>query len=187
MKYVSIDLETTGTDPATCQILEIGAVVQELGGEELDRYSVILQYEQLTGSPYALWLNHELIKKISKGEGLRPDIAFRDFHTWIGGHYGSGHTWEEEGREYGSGLLVVAGKNVAGFDIPFFKHYYPSIANLFHRRTLDPCVLYMRSDDIIPPSLSTCLERAGMSNVVTHNAMEDAEQVRDLIEHHFNR
>ena len=29
MKYISIDIETTGLDPENCQILSIGAVIED--------------------------------------------------------------------------------------------------------------------------------------------------------------
>ena len=50
------------------------------------------------------------------------------------------------------------------------------------RRMMDPGILFLEEQDELLPDLSNCLERAGMDNLVTHNALDDAKQVRDLIE-----
>ena len=58
MKYVSIDIETTGLDPETCQILQVGAVIEDtqnlLPLEELPKFNCIVEHPAYTGSPYAL-------------------------------------------------------------------------------------------------------------------------------------
>ncbi|KKN26495.1 hypothetical protein LCGC14_0874110 [marine sediment metagenome] len=176
MKYVSVDLETTGLNPETCQVLEIGAVAQELGGDELGRFHIILMYDELHGSPFALNMNQRLLKDMTK-EGHTPEYDWDDFYEWL--------------RKFKCGLqnphgIIAAGKNFSGFDLPFIEAAAPQVARQFFRRVLDPAILYMKVGDEIPPSQATCLERAGLADVVTHNAVDDAAQVRDLIEYHFN-
>ena len=176
MKYVSVDLETTGLDPKTCQVLEIGAVAQELGGKELGRYHMILKYDELRGSPFAFNLNIRLLKAMLDGEGSPPEYAWDDFYEWL-------QQFKSDSR--GAHRIIAAGKNFVGFDLPFIKQASPRVATQFFRRVLDPAILYMRIDDVLPPSLSTCLERCALVSKVTHNAVEDAAQVRDLIEYHY--
>ena len=176
MIYVSIDLETTGLDPETCQVLEIGAVAQELGGKEIERFHAVIDHKELYGSPFALSMNQRLIQMIADGGAKSPYIVWRDFYSWL-----DDYTSEPTDR------VIVAGKNFAGFDRPFIERSDPATASLFFHRVLDPAMFYMKSDDDFPPSLSDCLERAGLPNIVTHSALADAVQVRDLIEHHFSK
>jgi DNA polymerase III epsilon subunit-like protein len=176
MKYVSIDLETTGLDPGNCQVLEIGAVAQELGGEELDRFHAFLYYKTLTGTPFALNLNQRILHAIIGGEGLNPHRAWGAFYNWL-------EKYTNDRVVHGK--VVVAGKNFATFDLPFIEVAAPHVAKQFFRRILDPAILYMRLADPLPPDLATCLARAGLSDEVSHNAVDDAAQVRDLIEYHF--
>ena len=60
------------------------------------------------------------------------------------------------------GPVTVAGKNAASFDIPFLKEQYGRDYGLkFRHRVLDPTSMYVQPDDDAPPSLNTCLKRAG--------------------------
>ena len=69
MKYISIDIETTGLDPENNDILSIGAIVEDsnnpLPFDQCPKFHVAIIREQLTGSPFALNLNKELIESIS--------------------------------------------------------------------------------------------------------------------------
>jgi hypothetical protein len=78
--------------------------------------------------------------------------------------------------------LVVAGKNVAGFDIPFLSTLYGFSDNFndffkFAHRTIDPSMFYIKSTDSKPPSLDECLQRAGINKTVDHTAVGDALDV----------
>lgn len=85
LPYVSIDIETTGLDPATCQTLEIGAVLDDWKTpiNQLPRFRRVLAYEHVTGSPYAMAMNTGLLKMIGnapKDPPLPPEEALA---TWI--------------------------------------------------------------------------------------------------------
>jgi oligoribonuclease len=80
--------------------------------------------------------------------------------------------------------LVIAGKNVAGFDIPFLSTLYGFNKEdnfndffKFAHRTIDPAMLYLQSTDNKPPSLNECLSRAGINKTVDHTAVGDALDV----------
>jgi oligoribonuclease len=68
MKFVSIDVETTGIDPEIDEILSIGAVIEDteniLPYEELPKFHVAILHEKVTGSLYALNMNRDLIEDI---------------------------------------------------------------------------------------------------------------------------
>lgn len=77
----------------------------------------------------------------------------------------------------------AAGKNFGTFDKKFLEKL-PRWQQLFRvrQRILDPAILFcdFRTDEFLP-SLSICKERAGMNNIVTHNALEDAWDVIMLL------
>jgi oligoribonuclease len=79
--------------------------------------------------------------------------------------------------------LTVAGKNFGTFDKLFLEklHQWKRVLKV-RSRILDPALLYVdweKDEDL--PGLSKCKERAGLSGVVSHNAVEDALDVIELI------
>jgi hypothetical protein len=79
--------------------------------------------------------------------------------------------------------ITVAGKNFATFD-KLFLEKLPHWKRIFkiRSRILDPALLYVDwENDIDPPGLSKCKERAGLGKIVSHNAVEDALDVIQLI------
>jgi hypothetical protein len=73
MIYVSIDIETTGLNPETCQILSIGAIIEDtqkqLTFEEIPKFHcAILRGERdiISGELYALNMNKDLIETITQ-------------------------------------------------------------------------------------------------------------------------
>jgi len=68
MIYVSIDVETTGLNPDECEILSIGAIIEDtkniLPYEELPKFHVAILHENVKGSLFALNMNKELIDTI---------------------------------------------------------------------------------------------------------------------------
>ena len=68
MKYVSIDIETTGLDTEKCEILSIGAVIEDTNNplplDQLPSFHVAIKRENITGSMFAINMNRDLIEKI---------------------------------------------------------------------------------------------------------------------------
>jgi len=176
MPYVSIDIETTGLDPETCQILEIGAVWDEWTRpiHELPVYHRLVCYRDYRGNAYALALNANLLRRLS---GQRepcwrdPDQVADDFAAWL-----RDCGWD------GQRGLTPAGKNFASFDRQFLKRLprFEQVVKL-HHRTLDPAILFWRPEDEKLPDSKTCYERAGLDGKVAHTAVEDALAVVRLI------
>lgn len=79
--------------------------------------------------------------------------------------------------------LTCAGKNFGTFDKRFLEKL-PHWKEVFgiHSRTLDPAILYVdwETDKVIP-SMIDCKTRAGVPGAVTHNALEDAWDVVQLL------
>ncbi|MEN6367617.1 MAG: hypothetical protein ABFC88_12455 [Thermoguttaceae bacterium] len=67
LPYVSIDIETTGLDPETCQTLEVGAVIDDWKSpiDQLPRFRRVFAYETVCGSPMAMSINATLLKLIA--------------------------------------------------------------------------------------------------------------------------
>ncbi|RDJ35326.1 MAG: hypothetical protein DWQ19_10960 [Crenarchaeota archaeon] len=188
MKYLSIDLETAGLDPKSCQILEFGAVLDDTNwwtGEKrvavdsLPYFHAYIVSEDgmYHGQPYALWLNAEIFKKISNASKeavkgnlfLYPKRLGLAFKNWLRDDHGI------------TGKINVAGKNFASFDQKFLEEL-PDWSVEFASRVLDPAAYYFDpSKDERLPDTKTCLERAGINHPVAHTAIEDAKDVIRLI------
>jgi DNA polymerase III epsilon subunit-like protein len=192
VKYLSVDLETTGLDPSYCQILEIGAVVDDMawpdklpnwknglafGGRPF--FHAYLVNEVITGSAYALMMNAAIIEKIAKRKDYKsfnfytPEEAVEKFLDFVYEHFPS-NSYKK---------VTVAGKNFSSFDRNFLVKLPNSgeLMSRFHHRVFDPGSMYFGSEDTELPNLETCLKRAGIGGEVTHNACEDAYQVIQVI------
>ena len=79
--------------------------------------------------------------------------------------------------------INVAGKNFGVFDKLFLQElpWWTKLIRV-RQRILDPAILMVNwnSDESLPP-LSICKERAGLNNYVTHNALEDAWDVIEVL------
>lgn len=168
MKFVSIDIETTGLDPNTCQTIEIGAVMVDTTQGKLSTFRRLINHSLFQGEPYALGMHPHIFKEIADGQGVQPEDVLDDLIEWI--------------RIYiPKGAITVAGKNFGSFDLQFLKKLPGGEDLPFRHRFMDPAMLYWGPTDEVLPNLITCLERAGLPATVTHNAVEDAAQVADLI------
>jgi hypothetical protein len=79
--------------------------------------------------------------------------------------------------------INVAGKNFASFDKLFLERLprWQQVIRI-RQRIIDPSVMFTNwNDDETLPNLQTCKERAKIEGVVTHNALEDAWDVIQLL------
>lgn len=166
MKFISIDLETTGLNPKADQVLELGAVFVDTEKGTFVPFRRLIKHDRITGHPFAINMNQELIAEISKGGGIPFQQAMEQFEEWI---Y----------KIYGANKFTAAGKNFAGFDNLFLKWDECRPAS----RVLDPGSMYVRADDIAPPDLKTCCERAGVQYdlIEAHYALYDAKLVAQCV------
>lgn len=190
-RYISIDIETTGLDPESCQILEIGAVIEDWESPilELPTFHCYVRHLEYRGEPYALALNSKILGILAKSESkLDPDlkiygpahIEFR-FNEWL----------KRNNIHYLQDRITVAGKNFGSFDLQFLKRLlnFNQLASRFRHRYIDPAMLYWEPniDGSTLPDLKKCLARAGMTDEVTHTAVEDAQLVIKLVRHYYDR
>ena len=210
MIYVSIDIETSGLDHEKHKVLSIGAIIEDtekkLPYEECPKFNAIVLQNEITGSPRALTMNKEIIAMIGEYlEGTNDDRHLMNTHSdysfyekedvvkkfyeflWVNGY----------GDEVPNQLLVtsridskskpitlnVAGKNFGTFDKLFLQEL-PWWQKLIRtrQRVLDPAILMVDwKNDKSLPNLTTCKERAGVDGIVTHNALEDAWDVIEVL------
>lgn len=183
MRYVSIDIETTGLDIDTCRLIEIGAVIDDLGSRRpLDELPTFQCYVS-PNSPY-LWegpaydMHRSILHKLLPSNGaVRDNRAVSDLAQWLESHGFS------SGSKLGPVAFQAAGKNFGGFDWQVLRRI-PGAEMILapSHRLLDPAMLYLDpTKDTRVPSLSTCLERAGLPATVAHNAVDDAMDVVRLL------
>lgn len=70
MKYVSIDIETTGLDREKHQVLEVGAIIEDTNNplpfDEIPRFKCIIGWEELMGSVFAINMNSRIVKILAE-------------------------------------------------------------------------------------------------------------------------
>jgi len=193
MKYVSIDIETSGLDPENCQILSFGAIVEDteniLPYEDLPKFYSIIPSSKITGEPFALNMNKGLIEAINLYSLSKNDSDKKELEAKYGCLFLMEHDIVRKFRvflndhEFNLGKFNVAGKNFTGFDLKFLEQL-PDWGRLvkLNRRALDPAILFADfTSDKELPNLTVCKERAGVSGVVTHNALQDAWDVIQVL------
>jgi DNA polymerase III epsilon subunit-like protein len=198
MKYLSIDIETTGLNPKTCDILQFAAVLDDTSNpkpiEDLPRFEAIFIQDSYKGDPFALSMHSEIFKKIaiSRKKNLEycPDnnIHFMiiDFLPTALASFLLKNDFSFS--EKNSNIYInIAGKNVSSFDIPFLNAKIKDWEGIcFLNRSIDPAILYFDlENDVSLPDMKTCMQRAGIDGEVAHTAMEDALVVVKLLRNKF--
>ena len=191
MKYLAIDIETTHIYPGCGQILEFAAIFEDTSNPlplaDIPKLEVIFNHNEIYGDPFAINMNSRLIEILADPAKCpenvnfiqgpsEPQIFVRIFKQFLRDQFGNDHE-----------QIVVAGKNVEGFDLKWVRHNFPTLAEVFHRRTLDPGSMYCRPDDDVPPNLKECLKRAGLGGPTElHAALGDAWDAVRLIRNAWN-
>lgn len=176
MKYVSLDIETTCLRPSPDHILMVSMVVEDTLAdtpvEELPHFTAFVNLPHVSGDVYALAMNGWILEIIAgRTDGQYPVLGFNETwaeaHRFLTVHFGP------------TARITAAGKNVAGFDLPFLPR---DLRDRFRHRVIDPGSLFLNfREDKAPPDLLTCLTRAGIDKPVAHDAREDAMDVIRLL------
>ncbi len=183
MKYISIDLETTGTEPRHNQVIEFAAVIDDfswLPSVKRPAMNFLVKHKRYVCSPYAAALHKDLWTRLADPDLMVKERVALPYEVgrWLN-HFASQH-------EIPPYNIVAAGKNFAKFDLPFLlrlPEFNREVA--FNHRSLDPMMLYMSPLDEVPPSTEECLRRAGLPTEVSHKALGDALSVIQLLRAHF--
>lgn len=187
MKYVSLDIETTCIAPARPEnILMVSMVVEDTSSpqvpvEELPHFTCFVSQPKLTGNPFALGMNAWILDYIS---GRTKNPPYPIYRCGTDAEYYLQRDWTSEAliflvQHFGGTRVTVAGKNVAGFDLPFLPG---RLRDCFRHRVIDPGALFLDwSSDTMVPDLAVCKQRAGIDTPVAHDAREDAMDVIRLL------
>lgn len=182
--YVSIDIETTGTEPDWCQIIEFGAVIDDHLSpvDNLKHFHAYVYHDKIVGQPFALQMNAAILLKLAKAEKAIRDKSSVEFEgdlfvrpKALGKLF--------KGFLDGAGVQgapVAAGKNFASFDRQFLLRL-EQFDVAFHHRTMDPAMLFWEPGDDVPPGSEECKKRAGIPGAVAHTAIADALDVIRMI------
>jgi len=182
MKYVSIDIETTGLDPLSHDIVEFGAVLDDLSDpkplKDRPRFHAYISEKEYVGQPYALSMHPDIFRRIATREKGYNYISPQKLGVKFKGFLLE-HGYEVK---YNKITINAAGKNLAGFDNLFLKNKTDWASHINVRaRILDPAILYYEDGDEKLPDSKLCMERAGLKGVVAHTAIEDAIMVIKLL------
>lgn len=218
MKYLSIDIETSGLDPSLNQILSVGAFFEDtekkLPWEEMPKFHVGIVRRQITGSPRAINMNAKLIEWM--GRWLEPKDPTDGFFVsqesgmeWMEEEEVAKHFYRflidcglgefngqigKEGKSYPAFngatkpiTINVAGKNFGTFDKNFLEllPWWKKLIRV-RQRIIDPAVLFVDwKEDSALPGLDKCKDRAKIYGLVTHNALDDAWDVIELLRKNY--
>ena len=188
MKYVSIDLETTGLSPENCDIVEFGAVIDDLSNpvqiENLTKFHCYVlppENNSYRGEPYALSMHREIFLRIAernkeenkKYHFVSPSKLGYRFSLFL-----LANGFEKKDDQVS---INVAGKNFSSFDARFLdKTDFRKHVNV-RSRVLDPSILFWTPGDETLPSMSVCKKRMGEGDNIAHTALEDAIDVIKLL------
>jgi oligoribonuclease len=173
MRFISIDIETTGLDPKSSQLLSIGMTLGDTtepiakirAGAPSFHVGITRPVTEVRGELLALRMNGPLIDHMTydtppafsyenvKDAAALPTCLVSDgeevrylMRQWLDVNWG---------RE----PILFAGKNAASFDLPYLDQAIGQFAPR-HHRVLDPTLAFTSAGDLTPPDLETCVERA---------------------------
>jgi hypothetical protein len=214
MKYVSIDIETSGLNHDMNHVLSIGAIIEDTNNklpyEELPKFNAIVLQNNIQGSPRAITMNSDIIylmgDYLEGSNEIREDLkltsgyqffeeeeVIKEFYRFL---WRNGYSTLDSPSTHDNGKLMpiidsrtkpitlnVAGKNFGTFDKLFLQEL-PWWQKLIRtrQRVLDPailCVDWVNDESL--PSLTVCKDRKNVEGIVTHNALEDAWDVIQIL------
>lgn len=217
MKYISIDIETSGLEHDKHQVLSFAAIIEDttlkLPFSEIPKFKCVIKRHDVEGSIRALMINenllklldeymssetHEEKKLIEERTGyvfLDEEHLAQEFYRFLARNGMLNRRGEDMSdiqfiNFNGSTqpiVINVAGKNFSTFD-KLFLDKLPWWKKLIHvrQRILDPSILFVDwYNDESLPSLIRCKNRADIDGIVTHDAMDDAWDVVELLRKHY--
>lgn len=187
--YVSIDIETTSLNEDNGDIIEFGAILDNLSDpypEPIDElksfhcYFLPPEGNKFTGEPYALSMHSQIFRRIAERTPPYKYVSpFRFGNMFKLFLLENGYEAERDVV-----TITVAGKNFASFDLQFLKRKTDLLKHVnIRHRIIDPSILYISPVDEVVPSTEECMRRMGCSSFESssHNAIDDAKDIVALV------
>lgn len=196
---LSVDIETSGTDPYNTDVLELAAIVSPLHPEmyPIDRFHCFFKHENVRWDESTREFHQkngyfeymDMMLRNSKPH-YTPSEFITNFKSWTKRHgIWSPKFVDAMNNVYDKGTSITAvGKNFTSFDLQylnnlpgvnfkeyrFFRHRAIDIGNLLWNPLIDGAIL---------PSSEICMERGGVGKAgdYKHRAMDDAEMMLTLM------
>lgn len=179
MKYVSIDIETTGLGHG-CEMIEFAAVLED-SAQAADRPIASLPYINLFIQPQrhdnSSWWEPEAARMhaesgltkawadaLKSGAAVTERQLAQKLRAWLRDNGAA--TFTVNGLS--ESKIIVAGKNFSGFDARFLPE---EIKQMFHHRVIDPGSACINWNADSPPSLKD------LAPLAPHEALADARAV----------
>lgn len=185
MRYIALDIETTGLDPVRDQILEIGAVIEDTEADSLPPvaalpcFHAVLHHPRLEGSEVALGMNLGWYRQVSRDMRYNPTQAAGNLADWV--------------RKYFPGERPqVAGANVGAFDLAFLRNLFSKPSRIpipadwvdrhLHYRTIEVGSVGCDWTRGGSQGLGALVkERLGHAGGVPHRALDDARLTIEVL------
>ena len=186
MRYVSIDIETTGLDIDSCDLLEFGAVIDNLADQKpvnelpfFHCYFMPPNGQTFQGQPYALSMHQTIFRRIAERTPpytyVSPSRFGNLFKRFL---VDNGHSLEHDRC-----VISVAGKNFGACDLQFLNKKTDLAKHVeIRHRIIDPAILLLDPRDESLPGTDICKARMKAAGIATpegiaHTAIEDALDV----------
>jgi len=197
MRYISIDLESTGLDKEKCQVLEVAVVYDDTDRPQdinaCPYFHCYVQHQLYCWEPVAYEMNKRLFEEVLYAKPKIMDML--DLHNinfykqWFGvlDPYNVGRVLKLwlKAIQY-EPPYIVAGKNYGSFDLGFLERLpnFTKDIRLPHRH-LDPGSWFVTLEDVRIPDLKECKKRAKLPENIAHRALDDARDIVLLTRHHY--
>lgn len=159
--YITTDLETTGLNPDSSLIIEVGAIYDMDGVTEINKlpqFRSLVKHDKIVGEEYALNLNKLLIEE-AQDTGVSIKEAMESFSDFI------------KKCSAGDDRITFSGKNFGSFDKEFLRRVM-DIDSVMRHRIMDIGNMYFAYFGYIP-SLGEINKLLKGSDFVAHTAVED--------------
>lgn len=167
MMILSIDLETTGLDVETCEIIEFGAALYDTESKQVVK----------TWSAIAYKTEEPLPQEVQDVTGITPEIMKR-FGDSI---------WPTVYQAFDNEIHAIAAHNGAFFDRPVLERFIPNKCNSSEYNFKTPWIDTMVDIDfgnIKTRKLTYILAELGILQPYKHRALFDALAVVSLLNHY---
>lgn len=180
-KFLVVDTETGGVDPATQSLLSVGLVVWDTGrlGAQLE---ILVGEDPLVATPEAMAVNRIDIDR-HMARAVAPKIAVAQIERFVAAHFANTLKAGEK--------VVLAGHNI-GFDVGFLKRLYrladaPFDSRFSHRSVDTASIMRFLHLCGLAPAAATTSDGAFAFLEVTpeaadrHTALADARATARLL------